>query len=62
MLCDAVLVLPGRVARLDAELRMENLTLKGIFVRYISHEIRYTAVPYTAMLYTREYISKVVEY
>jgi hypothetical protein len=35
-------VLPGRVARLEAELRMENLTLKGFFVRYISHEIRYS--------------------
>eukprot|EP01036_Dinobryon_divergens_P040298 gene40298-53267_t len=33
-------VLPGRVARLDAEMRMEDLTLKGIFVRFISHEIR----------------------
>jgi hypothetical protein len=36
-----VIVLPGRVARLDAEVRMESLILKGIFVRYISHEIRY---------------------
>ena len=39
-----VLVLPGRVARLDAEMRMEDLTLKGIFVRFISHEIRYYCI------------------
>ena len=34
------LVLPGRMARLDAELRMEDLILKGLFVRFISHELR----------------------
>lgn len=38
---NVAVVLPGRIARLDAEMRMDSLTLKGIFVRYISHEIRY---------------------
>ena len=45
-----VLVLPGRIARIDAEMRMEDLTLKGIFVRFISHEIRY-CILYCTMLY-----------
>ena len=45
-----MLVLPGRVARLDAEMRMEDLTLKGIFVRFISHEIRYCCIMYCVVL------------
>jgi len=34
-------VLPGRLIRLDAMINMEILTMKQMFVRYISHEIRY---------------------
>ena len=34
------LVVPGRTARVIAELNMSLLNLKQIFVRYVSHEIR----------------------
>jgi len=36
----AVTVLPGRIARVNAVLSMEMLSLKQVFVRYVSHEIR----------------------
>ena len=35
-----VTILPGRLARLRAEEGQETLSLKRVFVRYVSHEIR----------------------
>eukprot|EP00597_Dinobryon_sp_UTEXLB2267_P008080 CAMPEP_0170084348 /NCGR_PEP_ID=MMETSP0019_2-20121128/19592_1 /TAXON_ID=98059 /ORGANISM="Dinobryon sp., Strain UTEXLB2267" /LENGTH=563 /DNA_ID=CAMNT_0010300441 /DNA_START=238 /DNA_END=1929 /DNA_ORIENTATION=+ len=35
-----VTVLPGRIVRINSLLSMEMLSLKQIFVRYVSHEIR----------------------
>jgi len=34
-------VLPGRIARMNAALSLQMLSLKQVFVRYVSHEIRY---------------------
>lgn len=33
-------MLPGRIVRIKAILTSEMLSLKQIFVRYVSHEIR----------------------
>mmetsp|Transcript_7422 Transcript_7422/g.11064 ORF Transcript_7422/g.11064 Transcript_7422/m.11064 type:complete len:551 (-) Transcript_7422:274-1926(-) len=42
MLSDSVIitVLPGRIARMNAVVSSEMLSLKQVFVRYVSHEIR----------------------
>jgi len=35
-----MIVLPGRIIRMNANISLEVLALKRLFVRYVSHEIR----------------------
>ena len=47
---------------MDAEMRMEDLILKGIFVRFISHELRYNYILYVEGLLNQLLIISCIEY